>query len=201
MYWIGRLSAVFLLSSLGRSQVRDRYDYPFHPMRACVVPAENVGNNPDKFAALKRVVLERHRGFASGPDSRLGIVLDVAPLDDGGVSAEWIASRREEGPPGIVHGGVQGILADAMAGWSTARWQAEQGGHVLHFPVTAEMALRFRRPVPTDMPLVLRAHVVDARPPRVTSEVVLGTAEEPRATVAQVVYHLLDREWFPNPYL
>lgn len=150
------------------------------------------------FAALKREVLLRHRGFGCGPDSRLGIYLDVTQ-EGREIVAQWTASAREEGPPGVAHGGIQATLVDAMAGWATAWTQMVAGLDPLRFPVTTEMSLRFRAPLPIDRPLRLVATPHPLQGSEATSTVALGTEKEARCTVAAVRYRLLDRTWFPRP--
>jgi acyl-coenzyme A thioesterase PaaI-like protein len=151
------------------------------------------------FPRLKVAILDRYGGFGCGPDSRFGIHLDVSCGPDDTIIADWTPSDQDEGPPGVVHGGVQAIVADAMAGWSTAWHHARTGPAQLAFPVTTHLELRFRRPLPIDTPLHLAARLDTVHGRDHQSIVHLGTAKERRCTIAHVTYRLLDRPWIMNP--
>ncbi|MGY1806675.1 PaaI family thioesterase [Blastococcus sp. SYSU D00669] len=102
------------------------------------------------------------------------------PLDlrraDGGIVAETVLGLAYEGPPGYLHGGVSSLLMDQMLG--SAAIAAGLWG------MTAHLELDYRRPVPLDTPVVLRARVVEdaGRRTAVTGTIAL-TAEPDRALV------------------
>jgi len=70
-------------------------------------------------------------------------------------------SRLREGPPGSVHGGVVAGLFDEVMG-AASRLEGRPGG------LTGRLTVRYRRPTPLDVDLVLRAWVHDDRPTRIT---------------------------------
>ncbi|MGY1712256.1 PaaI family thioesterase [Geodermatophilus sp. SYSU D00758] len=78
---------------------------------------------------------------------------------DGGVLGRATLGPAFEGPPGYVHGGVSALLADQLLG--AAAIAAGLWG------MTARLELEYRRPVPLDTPLVLRASVTGASGRRV----------------------------------
>lgn len=151
------------------------------------------------FDRLKTTVLDVHRGFGCGPDSRFGIHLDVANAAEA-IVADWTPDARHEGPPGTVHGGVQAIVADAMAGWASTVAQARLGEKTLRFPVTTHLDMRFRAPLPVLRPLHLSAQTTGVQGRDIPCLVQLGTAEEPRCTVGRITYRLLEAPWCDNPY-
>jgi acyl-coenzyme A thioesterase PaaI-like protein len=94
--------------------------------------------------ALRNPVNGRQNAFAPG--------LRVRGMADGSVSAETTLDLLYEGPPGYVHGGVSALLLDHLFG-AANYWAGTVGP-------TAELTLRYRRPVPLDVPLTLTARQV-----------------------------------------
>jgi acyl-coenzyme A thioesterase PaaI-like protein len=81
---------------------------------------------------------------------RLGLA-DERLLDDGTAEIELVCPREQEGGPSVAHGG-----------W-TASAMDEALGHLPilngQFAVTAELTIRYRRPVPVERPLRARSWV------------------------------------------
>jgi acyl-coenzyme A thioesterase PaaI-like protein len=96
---------------------------------------------PRAEAALRNPVNGRQNAFAPG--------LSVRGMPDGSVSAEVTLDALYEGPPGYVHGGVSALLLDHLFG-AANYWAGTVGP-------TAELTLRYKRPVPLDAPLTLTA--------------------------------------------
>jgi uncharacterized protein (TIGR00369 family) len=99
---------------------------------------------PREEPALRNPVNGRQNAFAPG--------LRVRGMPDGSVSAETTLDSLYEGPPGYVHGGVSALLLDHLFG-AANYWAGTVGP-------TAELTLRYRRPVPLDVPLTLTAKQV-----------------------------------------
>jgi acyl-coenzyme A thioesterase PaaI-like protein len=81
-----------------------------------------------------------------------------------GAEADYTVPDDYNGTPGVVHGGIQAALLDEVMG---------VGVHLLYPDapiVTASFNLRYRRPVPTNTPLVIRSRVVREEPPSVFLE-------------------------------
>lgn len=88
------------------------------------------------------------RSPVSGPKNPVAIPLRFEPEDDGGASARTAFPTQYQGPAGFVHGGVSGLVLDvAMA---VANSGAGRPG------VTAEMTLRYLRPVPLHRGVTVR---------------------------------------------
>lgn len=91
------------------------------------------------------------------PDNERGLKVRFEFVANGSVEAAFDCDGMLEGYPHKLHGGVICSLMDgAMAHAMFARSIAA---------VTAEMTVRFRHPVATDTPAVVRAHVERSRPP------------------------------------
>jgi acyl-coenzyme A thioesterase PaaI-like protein len=91
------------------------------------------------------------------PLHRCGFRLEFVFSDDGSVQAEFDCSKAFEGYPGLLHGGVISCLLDgAMTNCLFAHGQ--QG-------VTGELKVRFRHPVVTDRPAIVRAWIDQLTPP------------------------------------
>lgn len=74
--------------------------------------------------------------------------MDFYTTAPGKCRSEVILSSEYEGYPGVVHGGILASILD------------ETGGRALmdapdHFMVTAQLNVRYRKPVPTGTPLVI----------------------------------------------
>jgi acyl-coenzyme A thioesterase PaaI-like protein len=82
------------------------------------------------------------------------------------VVCAWRAQPHHIGYPGILYGGLIAGLIDCHAMWTAAadahrRSGIEMGG-ALRFPfVTASLKVNYRKPVPIDRPVELRARVTE----------------------------------------
>jgi acyl-coenzyme A thioesterase PaaI-like protein len=70
--------------------------------------------------------------------------------------------------PGVLNGGIVGTLLDCHLNW-TAAWHLMRtsGSETPPCTVTAEYAVKLRRPTPTSGPVSLRARVLEATGDRV----------------------------------
>ena len=107
--------------------------------------------------------------FVCGLAHPSGLRIRYDHAGDGLIQARWTPSRSWEGFQGIVHGGiVSTILDEAMSKAVMA-----QGYQAL----TAELKVRFRRPVPPGEELEIRGWVTDRFKRRIRTEaVVAGTS-------------------------
>ena len=89
--------------------------------------------------------------IACGPASEVGLHMHFTELPDGSVESRATVPSRFQGWRDVVHGGIVALLLDeAMAYAAGARRIVG---------VTGELKMRFRKPVPTDTPLVVRGNV------------------------------------------
>jgi len=87
----------------------------------------------------------------------LGLALEFNVHDDGSVSAAFCGHLALEGFEGCLHGGMIASLLDgAMTNCLFAR------GHIA---MTAELKVRYRKPVLIGQEIILRARITQSRPP------------------------------------
>lgn len=94
--------------------------------------------------------------FVCGKGNAYGLQLEFkVDKENRTIETTWIPARHHEGYRNIVHGGlVSTVLDEAMAKLST----------YLDIPaVTAELTVRFLRPVPPDQPLRVVGRIIEQR--------------------------------------
>ena len=95
--------------------------------------------------------LERSCCFACCPSNSRGLQLEFHEDESGKMAARWIPNEDFEGFHGIAHGGiVSTVLDEAMA-----KAVAATGADAL----TAEMRVRYRKEVPTGVPVLVRGWI------------------------------------------
>ena len=107
--------------------------------------------------------------FGCGPANAQGLRIasveaDPADADThrGELIADWQPLPHHAAFDGVLNGGIMGALLDCQSNWAAAiRLMRDDGALRRPGCVTAEMAVRFRRPTPTDTPVRLRAWPVD----------------------------------------
>lgn len=110
-------------------------------------------------ASLQERYALRSTCYGCGPANPKGLRVRSFPQNDE-VVAEWRAEPHHEAYVGALSGGVIGALLDCHSNW-TAAWHLMRRDGLQHPPctVTAEYAIRLRRPTPTSGPLRLIARV------------------------------------------
>ena len=99
----------------------------------------------------------------------MGLKMDFYMLAPGKVRAELILPRHYEGYPGVVHGGIIAAILDECGG----RAHMDDPTRLM---VTAQLNVRYRKPVPTETPLI-----------------VIGIAGQRRGRVAKAHSEILDK--------
>jgi acyl-coenzyme A thioesterase PaaI-like protein len=122
--------------------------------------------------------------FGCGPSNPSGLHVASRRADDGeGLVAEWTPGPDHVAFPGIVNGGIIGTLLDCHSNWTASiSIMDARGAADAPVCVTAEYAIRLRRPTPVGVPLRLRARVVELADPRATVEAELEAGGEVTAT-------------------
>lgn len=92
--------------------------------------------------------------FGCSPFNERGLRLAWRRTDEGEIEATYTADRTLNGAPGVVHGGIQAVLLDETMGVAI---NYALGDEPAQFVVTAHFELDYRRPVPTDVPVLLTA--------------------------------------------
>ena len=118
---------------------------------------------------------ERHasegRCFGCGPQNADGLRIRSFECPDGTVVADWQPRAEHEAFDGFVNGGIIGTLIDCHSNWTAiAALLGRSGATEAPSTVTAEYAVRFRRPTPSDRPLRLVGRAVEVGEDRVTVE-------------------------------
>lgn len=100
-----------------------------------------------------------------GPANPIAPPMPVQVVADGSIESHLTMRPVHEGPPGAVHGGWVAALFDQLLGTATIA-----SGHGAF---TAELNVRYRRPTPIGVPLVLRARIdsVEGREVRASGEI------------------------------
>jgi len=95
--------------------------------------------------------------FVCGLENESGLHAKFYNEAPGKVRVDWTAPERYQGYPGHLHGGIAAALLDEAAGRTVL------GGDPLRFFVTMKMELRYRKPVPVGVPLVIRGEMIRDR--------------------------------------
>ena len=102
-----------------------------------------------------------HMRFERDPDGS---------AEDGAILCRYEPREADQGFPGVLHGGVLVTLMDEAMAW--AMWAKSRA-----LGVTARMETRYRRPVPSTGPLLVRARVATVRGRRMEVEARVQDAE------------------------
>lgn len=95
--------------------------------------------------------------FACGVENSHGLGMRFYETEDGELYAEHIVPAYFEGFPGVVHGGIVASMLDEMVS------RAAMMGEPNRFRMTAKLEVRYRKPVPTEQLLSLRARLLRRR--------------------------------------
>ncbi len=76
--------------------------------------------------------------FGCGPDNPVGLRLRFEKHGDDKVVTRFILGEGYDGPPGILHGGLQAMVADELAGWTLVGLRGRIG-------LTTSMSVRYIR--------------------------------------------------------
>lgn len=97
--------------------------------------------------------------FGCGPTNDRGLRIKSIPREDGTVATTWHASKHHEAYGGALSGGVIGTLMDCHSNWTaTYHLMKRSGAQTPPCTVTAEYAIKLKRPTPTggDIEIVAR---------------------------------------------
>jgi uncharacterized protein (TIGR00369 family) len=92
------------------------------------------------------------RCFGCGPESTIGLHMRFDELADKSVESRLTLEPQFQGWRGVAHGGIVALVLDEAMAYAA-------GAHG-HLGVTAEMSMRFRKPVPTGEALLVRGKVL-----------------------------------------
>jgi uncharacterized protein (TIGR00369 family) len=93
--------------------------------------------------------------FVCGVNNPASLHTQFLELEDGRLCAEFIATDMHQSYPGRAHGGIISAVLDETIG------RAIQIAHPEVFGVTFELNVRFRKPVPLNVPLRIIAEITE----------------------------------------
>ena len=96
---------------------------------------------------------EDQRCFGCGPHNEQGMQLRFR-VEQEEVVTEFLARPGWEGPPGIVHGGLQATLADEIGAWTLVGLRGR-------FGFTASAQLKWLRPARMDVAIEARGRLLE----------------------------------------
>ena len=135
------------------------------------------------------------RCFGCGPNNEHGLRIRSFEADDGTVVAEWQPGVEHEAFDGFVNGGILGTLIDCHSNWTAIAALLERSGaSEAPSTVTAEYAVRFRRPTPSDRPLRLVGRAVEIADDRVPATRRLAAGSRPQSVAGARSGRRRDRE-------
>jgi acyl-coenzyme A thioesterase PaaI-like protein len=120
--------------------------------------------------------------FGCGPSNAKG--LRIKSFVEGDVVvASFSAEKHHEAFPGMLNGGIIGALLDCHSNW-TAAWHLMEAARASTPPctVTAEFHVKLKRPTPTDVPIHMRARVVESTADRAVIEAEMEAGGKVTAT-------------------
>ncbi len=118
------------------------------------------------------------RCFGCGPANEHGLRIESHEVagTPGELVADWQPLPHHAAFENVLNGGVIGTLLDCHANWTAAmRVMRDRGLTAPPGCVTADYAIRLRRPTPVDQPVRLRAWPVEATGDRVIVDAELSS--------------------------
>ena len=106
--------------------------------------------------------------FVCGVENSSGLHMHFYIIAPGEVEAHYTLSDKYQGYPGVVHGGIIASMMDEVMG------RVFMEGDPPRFMVTAELKIRYKKPVHVNIPLRLTGHRVkdNGRVGRATGEII-----------------------------
>jgi acyl-coenzyme A thioesterase PaaI-like protein len=121
--------------------------------------------------------------FGCGPKNDKGLRIRSFVETGDACLCTWRPLPHHLAFPGLLNGGICGALLDCHSNW-TAAWHLMRKAHASGIPpmVTAEFAVKLRRPTPLDVDLAIRAHVVESKADSATIEAQIEASGKVTAT-------------------
>ncbi|MBS1795755.1 MAG: PaaI family thioesterase [Acidobacteria bacterium] len=121
--------------------------------------------------------------FGCGVANEKGLRIRSFPAENGDVVAEFHAEPHHQAFPGMLNGGIVGVLLDCHSNWAAAYFLMKRDGKTEpDCTVTADFHVKLRRPTPFDAPIFLQARVVESEGSKAIVEAELVADEKVCAT-------------------
>lgn len=91
--------------------------------------------------------------FGCSPHNPRGLRMRFRAVGEHTIEAPYRAEKHLCGAPNVVHGGIQAVLLDEAMGIAAQTAYPDETAHL----VTAQFRLEYKRPVATDVALIVRA--------------------------------------------
>ena len=113
-----------------------------------------------------------NRCFGCGPANEKGLRIKSFLSPDGKeVVAQWRPEPHHQAFENTLNGGICGALLDCHSNWAaTVHLMEKSGARTPPSTVTADFHVTLKRPTPMDVPLTLRARVVESSENRAVVE-------------------------------
>ncbi|HXG57895.1 MAG TPA: PaaI family thioesterase [Thermoanaerobaculia bacterium] len=123
--------------------------------------------------SVQETYAPQNRCFGCGPANEKGLRIRSFVEGDELV-CEWKPEPHHLAFDGILNGGICGALLDCHSNWAAAmHLMKKQGAKTPPCTVTADFHVTLRRPTPMDVPLKLRARVVESSDDRAVVDATL----------------------------
>ena len=140
--------------------------------------------------SLQETYAPKGRCFGCGPANEKGLrIRSIPAADDAGaeVVADWTPEPHHEAFEGVLNGGIIGALLDCHSNWTAAfHLMKKNATDSVPCTVTAEFAVKLRRPTPSKAPVRLSARVVSSEGDRATVEATLTSGGKVTSTCTGV---------------
>ena len=122
------------------------------------------------------------RCFGCGPANEKGLRIKSHVAGEE-VVCDWTPEPHHQAFPGVLNGGIIGVLFDCHGNWAAAfHLMRRAGQETPPCTVTAEFHVRLRRPTPAPGPVRVVARVVESSEDRATVEARLEAGGQVTAT-------------------
>lgn len=120
--------------------------------------------------------------FGCGPSNEKG--LRIRSFEEGDeLVAEWRPEPHHLAFEGMLNGGITGALLDCHSNWAAAlHLMKKSGAETPPCTVTAEFHVKLKRPTPMNLPIHLRARVVESTDDRAVVDATLEAGGKITAT-------------------
>ncbi|MGH9317860.1 MAG: PaaI family thioesterase [Thermoanaerobaculia bacterium] len=132
--------------------------------------------------SLQNRYAPNNRCFGCGPANEKGLRIKSF-VEGSEVVCDWRPEPHHLAFDGILNGGICGALLDCHSNWAAAyQLMKESGAPSPPCTVTAEFHVKLKRVTPMDVPLHLKARVVESSEDRAVVEAELSAAGQVTAT-------------------
>ncbi len=132
--------------------------------------------------SVQETYAPQNRCFGCGPSNEKG--LRIRSFEEGEeLVCEWKPQPHHLAFENVLNGGIVGALLDCHSNWTAAmHLMKRQGLNHPPFTVTSDFHVQLKRPTPMDVPIHLRAHVVESSEDRAVVDATLEAGGKITAT-------------------